>query len=428
MSAAFLLVIGLIGISPALLVIDGLIVHALITAATALGVIIVALSIRPGEGEHLAKIFRPVAALALIPALLMLLQLAPIPGLIHPLWASAREALDASLAGAVTVDRGATLVTFTQWTTAAGLVFAGAAVTIDRARAEATLFALSAVTTLAALALIGLGLSGLRAAGDAAFGSDTTLPALTALGIIVNTAAADRAVERYETRRSSAGGASMFLRALALAVGALAICAAALIAFSSGATQFAAGCGFAAFAIIVVIRRLGLRAWEAALIAVIALVVVGLIAFANWGSGDLTLRFASNAIAVPVAQSMLADTNWFGNGAGSFSSLLPIYRAIDAAELRVPTAAAATAIEMGRITMWLFLALGLGLFALLLRGALTRGRDSFFPTAGTAAALMLMIEAFSDASLFASAVTVIAAATIGLGLGQGESRTAQVRF
>ena len=74
------------------------------------------------------------------------------------------------------------------------------------------------------------------------------------------------------------------------------------------------------------------------------------------------------------------------------------------------------------------LALALALTGFLLRGSLTRGRDSFFPTAGTAIVVMVMVEAFCDASLLASTVIVVTSATIGLALAQSESRTAQVRY
>ena len=74
------------------------------------------------------------------------------------------------------------------------------------------------------------------------------------------------------------------------------------------------------------------------------------------------------------------------------------------------------------------LALALALFGILLRGALTRGRDSFFSAAGAACVVLLAVEAFCDASLFASTMIVVASATIGLALAQSKSRTAQVRY
>lgn len=428
MSAAFLLFIGLVGISPALILLDGLIVHALITGVTAIAVILVALSIRPGEGEYLAKIIRALALLAVLPALWMLVQLLPIPGLTHPIWANAREALSENLMGAVTIDRGATLIALTRFSTAAGLVFVAAAVTVDRARAETMLFMLSAVTTFAALALIGLSLSGLRAASDAAFASDSTLQALAALGVVINTAAADRAIERYETRRSSAGGRSAFLRILAAFVAAFLVCSVAVLVLTEAPIIFAASCGFASFLIIVAIRRLQLRLWEGISIAAIGLVIAGIVIATNWGPGDLTLRFAGASPSVPVVQSMLSNTGWPGNGAGSFASLLPVYQPFAAIEPRVPTTAAAISIELGNIALAVMLALALALIGFLLRGSLTRGRDSFFPTAATASVVMVMVEAFCDASLLASAVIVVTTATIGLGLAQSESRTAQVRY
>src|SRR4051812_32399729 len=168
----------------------------------------------------------------------MLVQLVPIPGLTHPMWTSAREALNDSLIGAVSIDRGATLVAFTRFCAVVGLVFAGAAVTVDRARAETMLFMLTAVTTFAALALIGVSLAGIRAASDAASGGEPPRRARAALGVVINPGAAARAIERYEPRRGTGGGAAAFLRTLLICGLAFAVCALAVLLFASGPVMF----------------------------------------------------------------------------------------------------------------------------------------------------------------------------------------------
>jgi len=54
----------------------------------------------------------------------------------------------------------------------------------------------------------------------------------------------------------------------------------------------------------------------------------------------------------------------------------------------------------------------------MLRGALRRGRDSFYPALGAGCLVALLIRGFADASIFAQAVSIIAAAPVGLALAQ----------
>jgi hypothetical protein len=56
--------------------------------------------------------------------------------------------------------------------------------------------------------------------------------------------------------------------------------------------------------------------------------------------------------------------------------------------------------------------------AVMLRGVLRRGRDSFYPALGAGCRVALLIRGFADASIFAQAVSIIAAATVGLALAQ----------
>lgn len=62
---AYLMFIGLVGFSPVFLLDDNLVIQGAVTAYTAITLFMIALSIRPGEGDHLFKVFRPVALLAL---------------------------------------------------------------------------------------------------------------------------------------------------------------------------------------------------------------------------------------------------------------------------------------------------------------------------------------------------------------------------
>lgn len=91
-------------------------------------------------------------------------------------------------------------------------------------------------------------------------------------------------------------------------------------------------------------------------------------------------------------------------------------------KLQAPTLAAALAIEWGRPALAVAVASAIWLLIILFRGALSRGRDSFFPAAAAACVVILIGEAFCDGSLALSAVAVVSEIMIGLGLAQSVSR------
>ena len=414
---------------------DSLIIQGLLTAFAAITIMIVALSIRPGEAEYFSKLTRPAALIAVIPPVWMLIQILPIPidRLVHPIWLSARGALDQSVIGSISIDRGATLVALLRYCCIAGVAFIAAAVTIDRMRAEFVLLWLAGLTTLAALLLIVIGLGQIDLFGMA-ISPDTSISitALAALGVILNTTAAIRTIERYETRRTTPDASfSRFLSVLSICAVALIICLSTIILFSPAQIIFATMSGLTMFLLITLIRRLGLRLWENAVIVVVAMSVMVVVAIAHWQPGDLTLQFAITPAPVnATAQSILSDTSWLGNGAGAFPSILPIYGGVDnvANGPYAPTTAATIVIEMGRPAFWAILVMAVLALILLFRGALQRGRDSFYSAAGASCIVLLIAEAFCDASALATPVAIITAVIFGLALSQSESRTGQLRF
>jgi hypothetical protein len=365
----------------------------------------------------------------------MLIQILPIPidRLIHPIWLSARGALDQSVIGSISIDRGATLVALLRYCCIAGVAFIAAAVTIDRLRAEFVLLWLAGLTTLAGVLLIAIGLSQARLF-DIAISPDTSISitALAALSVILNATAALRTIERYETRRTTPGASFFrFISVLCIWFVALVICLITIILFSPAPVIFATLSGLAMFLLIMIIRRIGLRLWENVAIIVVALAVLVAIPVTHSQPGDLTLQFAITAApANATAQSILSDTSWLGNGAGSFASILPIYRGVDNVVTGpyAPTTAAMIIIEMGRPAFWIILVAALLALALLFRGALQRGRDSFYSAAGASCIVIVIAEAFCDASALATPVAIITAVIFGLALSQSKSRTGQLRF
>jgi hypothetical protein len=429
----FILLLGLIGISPILPIVGGPMIYAFLVAYAAVAVTLVEASIQPGEAGHLASLIRPIAMIAPILAVWMLAQTIPLPikSWAHPIWASAETALDNPIAGSITIDPGATLVAICRYLSVIAIFFVATAVAIDRTRAEWILFWLVGVTTLAAMAQIIYNLAGLNfpdEATDAGIRASTT--ALCALGVVVAATATIRAIERYETRRTRTDVPSTkFAIALSLALVAFAICSLSLALFAPAPIIFAAANGFAILAIIMIIRRLGLNLWTGVAIAAIAIGSAIAIAETHVGSGILTLRYASHSQSslISMAQRIIEDTGWFGTGAGTFASLLPIYQAADNVSIGMsaPTTAAQVAIELGWPAFWAILMMTIGFLFLLLRGALQRGRDSFYPAAGAGCIVVLTLEAFCDASLFRTTVVICAAAALGLGLAQSVSRTSQ---
>src|ERR1035437_9095733 len=109
MFPAPLFLVLLIVTTPALIIFDGPIVYGLVTAAGALSVAIVPLRIWAGASAFLATVIRPVAMVAVVPAVWMLIQVLPLKtiGLAHPIWESAAAALGRPLAGSISIDPGA---------------------------------------------------------------------------------------------------------------------------------------------------------------------------------------------------------------------------------------------------------------------------------------------------------------------------------
>ena len=64
----------------------------------------------------------------------------------------------------------------------------------------------------------------------------------------------------------------------------------------------------------------------------------------------------------------------------------------------------------------------LALVLLCVRGAFSRGRDSFYSAAGAAAGVVMLIMMFGDPSTGNPAIAILLAATFGLALAQSVSR------
>jgi hypothetical protein len=427
--AALIALILLIQATPAIVFADGPAIRGVVTlvAATALG--IVAKTARAGETAHLLRGLGLPLLVLLMPAAWMLVQLIPIPlRWSNPIWISAAEALDGMSFGHISIDIGATFIAIIRYLTAVGILVVGAATTVDRTRAEWLIYWLTAATAFLATMLLAHTFFGFFPLADAR--ATAALHAASALGILLAAATTIRAVERYETRRNRAEmTAAKFAWSLAAGLSALTLCWLALILAAPGRVTFAAACGFVTIMLIVVTRRFALPLLATVCLAALAVIgAVGIVTTKPPESktvADLTLRFAAQAspAAVSTAERMIPD-NVAGTGGGTFRALLPIYRDIDDPGLSqdAPTTAAQIGIEMGRFAPWTMIVLALVAVGFLLRGALNRGRDSFYPTATAGCIVTLTLEAFVDASLLGTAIIILSTASLGLGVAQSASR------
>jgi hypothetical protein len=423
------LLVLLVLASPAVVFVDNAMTWGLITMLTAAAIGLIGSQIRPAEADYVSTLLRPVVIVLAAPAIWMLVQAlaTPFDGLMHPIWASAAAALGAPMLGRMSIDPGATFLSIGRYLCATGILVATAAATVDRRRAEWMLFALVGAAGLTALIYFSYTI-GSFSGSDTAYdiGRTSAMSAISVLGAIVTAAAAIRAFERFETRRSTRPMTHrQFWSGFALWLAAWSVSWFVISGRSSHI--FAAACGTASLATIEVIRRLRIdRRASAAIAAVAIAIAIAVVAIQPAEQNDVTLRFASApSSGVSMAQQMIADTRWSGVGAGAFPSLVPIYRDINDPEvLSAPTTASAIAIETGRPALVLVLLSAVAAAALLAIGAIRRGRDSFYPAAGASCVIALSVEMFTDASALSSSVQIIAAAAIGLGLAQSKSRGA----
>jgi hypothetical protein len=421
--------------APITLLIEGLVMHGLLAAASSVGIVAVVASMRQGEADFLLTLVRPVSGIAIIPILWMLFQMLPLKaiGLAHPIWQSAEQALGHSVGSSISIDPGATLIALGQYLCMVAIGILSAAVAVDRERAEWVLFALVIATALIAIVVIvhdALGLALLDS--DAEVGGRAQAKACVALGIIFSCAAMIRTFERYETAQFHPDRSPTSLKQTFIACAiALALCAVALLLNVTANMLFVVTYGLGTLIAVVAIRRLGLRLWGCLALATSA----GLVAIVTMATRlatrtmDLTLAFASNQseVLIAVTRRILADAPWTGIGAGALSSILPVYRNAEDAEAAVaaPTTAVKIAIELGRPMLWGIVIVVVAGILLLLRGALNRGRDSFYAAAGAGSLVFVLLWAFCDIGILGTPVGICIASLVGLAIAQCKSRSAQ---
>ena len=423
----FILVL-LIFAAPITVILNEPIIPGLLAAAAAMSVAIVGLRIPSGEARFLSAVVRPVAAIAAIPAIWMLIQATPLPshGLAHSIWKSAGAALGLPLAGSISIDPGATLIAFVRYLSAIAFAFVAAAVAIDRLRAEWVFFALTITTTVIALMALAVSLDFVILGSADAEQARIAATDCAGLGILFAAAAALHTFEREKPLRADQTGPWVWPMVVAWLV-ALAICMLALIVGATGSTYFAVICGVTTLVVAITVQRFSIGPWGiAAIISIAVLIVIAAIAFEpNTRTLDLTLAFATQVPAplIAVTQRVLSEASWAGTGAGTFAAVLPIYRDIDGGTGSIaPTAAATIVVEMGRPFFWAILAAAIALALTLLRGALRRHRDLIYSITGASCLVAITLLSFGNAALLSTPLALIGAVAIGVAIAQSKSR------
>jgi hypothetical protein len=419
---AFFLLSLLTALFPVLAVRDGLAAQSLFAALAALILATAAVAARAADVQFAARLTRWLGLAAAIPVLLMVIQLLPMPfpGLSHTIWINGNEALDRNAWGHISVDLGKTLGALAFYLANIALILTSILVARNHLHAGRLLIVLGASTILTVVALL---VDRMLHVFSFALGNpQEVLGAASALGLVLSLAAAAVGIER---RGSPAEKSSRFFL-FASGAGIL-ICGAGLATAANANIAIVAAFGAAIFASNQCIRRLKLAAWTttvllATLITAAAMIVVWRFDTNRALSPLLQFATAASTGSLAVAQRLLSDTGWLGTGAGTYTVLLPIYRGFENAVTGAPSTAAALTVELGLPMALVAIFAGVGLVITLYNGALTRGRDSFYAAAAASGVVILLGQAFCDASLLQASVAGIGDVLVGIGLAQSVSR------
>ena len=429
----FYLLVMLICATPAILIIDSPIEDGIIPAILALAFAFVARTIRPGQADHFLTLARPVAIVAAVPAVWLIVQMLPlgIAGLSNPIWDSASAGIGHPIRGSISIDPGITLLSLCRYFTMTAVLFLSLVASLDRQLAQWVLFALTTATALIALILIGDDVAGrnvIFAADNQALRTGALDSA--ALGLILSSASAIGEFDRFQTQRiKGKSSIATFAIAIAFCIATFAACAIAIFLHPSGYLILAAVSGLATLGGVVLIRRLGLGLWGRLAIGSIAIIIALSLLATQPASRVMALMLP----LVPqisdshpsLIERILAATPWTGTGAGTYTALIPIYRDVDETITAYshPNVATKIAIEAGRPAVWIVLFIAFAAAVTLFRGALRRGRDSFYSAAGAGCVVTIVLLSFTNAGMVQTTTSVIASAVLGLGFGQRVSRS-----
>jgi hypothetical protein len=415
-TVVFLLYCGLIVSVPALLFFENVVAGGIVSIVAAVCTVIVAVTNLFGDQHRLPRLVSPVILVGLAGVLfVMLIQIVPMPGgpLMNPIWSSAAAALGEKPAGSVTIDTGMTVLAICRLTCIFAIGLLAVLIGKYRRRAEMLLSVLAAIATLVSLVRIASSLSPPEAFHFLPPAAQSTAGTISIFGFVLTAAAIVRGYERSRSSRSQSRKLSASVAIEVAAALAASLINLASVVFSGDPTAlFAALFGAGLLLAVLVIRKGRLGAWgQAGTAAVLALAVAAFIAFMpGRAENELITR-------------MTDDARPLGVGAGTLTALAPIYGDWPAIPAPDISAAATVTIEMGRPFLWLMVLIAVTWAAILLRGALQRGRDFVYSAAGAGCIAALLISALSTGGGFSLASSVILSATLGLAVAQSKGET-----
>lgn len=405
----FIPALGMVGTLPAIGAILTVLAVALAAAAFAMPAV---------KQERFARLMQP-ALLAVLaaPALWMAIQLLPMPtqALGNQIWASAASALNRPLAGAITVDIGATLLSLAQYCLVVSAMVAAAAVALDQQRAIDLLYLLIAVTTVIAMQLIAIELGFF----DATQANSEEFVVIAVLGTVLSCAGAFRLYHQFlQADRSRRAGASPVLAAACLA---FVICTSAILVRGEAGTIVAALLAVATLGAVFVIRRWSLGLWGKAGLAISTFVALLAAVAVVPLQRDMDVAASSSMQHEIATERILADVPFAGAGAGAYEALLPIYSDLGSKPSAAPAAAAVIVIEMGRAFFACLVVAILCCAGLLFRRALTRRQDYTFACAGAAMLATAPLLLFANGGTLGLGASLLTGIAAGLTFGQSLS-------
>ena len=187
---------------------------------------------RAGETESLIAVIPLPLLTAAIPALWIALQSLPLGFLAHPIWKSTAVALHQPIAGAISIDPAASLITLGFYLSLIAIAFVSAAVAVDRQRAETLLFALMFASVTISLIVIVQHIFSL----DTWRTFSTRAVDCVSLGTIIAATNCMHAIERRATRAATRARWSMLQTSIP-SMAALAICGVACALSANQAHQ-----------------------------------------------------------------------------------------------------------------------------------------------------------------------------------------------
>jgi hypothetical protein len=348
----------------------------------------------------------------------MVIQLLPIGFLANPVWVSAEAALGSSRRGSITIDVGTTVMALGFYLSLIAISLFSAAIAVDRYRAASILPALNGATVLTAVLLMLRQFFVSFGEMPSDQGAET---ACASIGVVVAVAGLIKTIERERPSR-------WHVAILAGYTAAFVISALALIIVAQYAVWIAVAYSLAVILGVAIIRHFDFGAFGIAALASLplGLGVLLLSREPNLQSDGPALAFTSSSspALISASQRILGDPPWLGVGAGAFSAISPIYRNIDDPPMpNPPNAVTGLLVELGRPMTALIGVVTCIAIVVLLRASLRRGRDSFYPAAGAACLLGLLLLAFVNAGILAISPAILVASIIGLAFGQSKSRT-----